>query len=511
MTAPAAASDFWESLHQDLMSGEFLGAVLAFVLVIALRLLLPERARKLVRQPMMFFLGHLVAQTFLHVIPQSQEGVGHRVLLVFALLLLLASIGRSSVLLVLDVGLGRRLERPLPKIIGDLTQGVVYLIVGLSALRAAGIDPGSLLTTSALLTAVIGLSLQETLGNMFAGLAIQMQRPFDVGDWIQFDADPKHIGRVLEINWRATTVITLDEVEVIVPNGALGKVPITNFTKPEPDSRRSIYYVLPYSLAPKRAQRLVLDAIGGSFGVLADPKPSVVTNQFTESGVEYWLRFWTDRFGQRDAVDGGVRDRIWYALSREGIPFAFPNRGVFIHDVSDDSRAREASARANKRIAALMNVDFLALLPKPELERLATVAQSRLYATGEAVVHKGDKSSDLFIINSGSVKIMVPKKKELEEIARLEQGKFFGEMALMTGEPRNAHVVAAEECELIAIDREAFKATLDAHPELAETISRVLAERQAKLTELEQGKEEAAQIEERTSQILGRIKSFFSI
>src|SRR5262249_47572296 len=140
-----------------------------------------------------------------------------------SVLCLLVSISRSAVLFVIEVAIGRGLVRPLPKISRDIVQGLAYAGIGLATLHAAGVRPGSLLTTSALLTAVIGLSLQETLGNLFAGLAIQMQRPFDVDDWIQFDTDPKHIGRVIEINWRATKVLTLDEVEVIVPNATLAK------------------------------------------------------------------------------------------------------------------------------------------------------------------------------------------------------------------------------------------------------------------------------------------------
>lgn len=500
-----------EQLRQDLLSGEAAGVAFAIILLLALRLLLPERGRSLLRQPALLLLAHLVAQSVVRLLPQ--EGTGHRTLLVLAVLLLLASIGRSLVLLVLDVGFGRRLERPLPKIIRDLTQGVVYLLVALSALRAAGIDPGSILTTSALITAVIGLSLQETLGNLFAGLAIQMQRPFDVGDWIQFDTDPKRIGKVLEINWRATKVLTLDDVEIIVPNGTLGKAPIVNYTKPAVASRRNIYFTLPYGSPPKRVHQIVLEAIVDSPGVLREPVPSVVTNQFTDSGVEYWLRFWTEQFHQRDSVDGGVRDRIWYALSRAGISFAFPNRAVFMHEITPESKEREARAKAEARIDSLRKVDFLAVLPAEELARLAGASQTRLYSAGEAVVHKGDTSTELFVIHRGSVRILVPRRKELEEIGRLEAGKFFGEMAFMTGEPRNAHVIAAEECELFAIGQDALKETLEAHPSLAETISRVLAERQAKLAEHASAlsDEQEKQIQDRTSQILGRIKSFFSI
>ena len=141
-------------------------------------------------------------------------------------------------LLVLDTILSRRLDRPLPKIIRDILQGLVYFVLALAILRQLGVEPGQLLTTSALLTAVVGLSLQDTAGNLIAGLSVQLQRPFDVGDWIQFDDNPKNIGRVIEINWRATTLLTLDENEIIVPNGLLAKAPLRNYTKPTNVARR---------------------------------------------------------------------------------------------------------------------------------------------------------------------------------------------------------------------------------------------------------------------------------
>src|SRR5262249_54424470 len=108
----------------------------------------------------------------------------------------LASCGRSLVLLAVDVVFGRRTHRSAPRIFPDLTQAVVYVIVVMLTLRAIGVEPGSLLTTSALLTAVVGLALQDTLGNLVSGLALQMQRPFAVGDWIQFDPDPRQVGQV---------------------------------------------------------------------------------------------------------------------------------------------------------------------------------------------------------------------------------------------------------------------------------------------------------------------------
>jgi small-conductance mechanosensitive channel/CRP-like cAMP-binding protein len=421
------------------------------------------------------------------------------------------------VLLVLDVTLGRRLIRPFPRIIRDITQGIVYLVVLLAALRSAGVEPGSILTTSALLTAAIALSLQETLGNMVAGLAIQVQRPFDEGDWIQFDAEPKHIGRVLEINWRATKVLTLDEVEVVVPNATLAKAPITNFTKPTRTSRRSLYVTVPAEIPPHLVHQTILDALTGSFGVLAEPAPSIVTNQFAEGNVEYWIRFYTDLFDKRDGVDGAARDRIWYALSRIGVTPAAPNRSVQMHQVSRDTRAREDEERALQREIALRGVDFLNVLTDQQRARLAAESRMRMYVSGEVIVRQGDQSAEMFIVESGEVAVVrartngSPKTDKEVELARLGQGKFFGEMALMTGEPRAATVRAHGPCTLIVIDQRALKGVLDTAPGVAEAISRVISERQAALVDDGSAALAIADTEERTSQLLGRIRRFFSL
>jgi small-conductance mechanosensitive channel/CRP-like cAMP-binding protein len=414
---------------------------------------------------------------------------------------------------VLDVALGRRLVRPLPKIIRDITQRLVYIAVLLLALRTAGVEPGSLLTTSALLTAVIALSLQETLGNMVAGLAIQVQHPFDVDDWIQFDSEPKHIGRVIEINWRATKIVTLDEVEVIIPNATLAKAAITNFTKPTQASRRSLYVQTPSHVPPHLVQRTILDAIVGSFGVLAEPAPSVVTNALAEGNIEYWVRFFTDQFHKRDGVDGTARDRIWYALARKGIPLAFPNRSVRL--VETASASLESEARLHKHDEALQHVDFLRVLSDEQRQQLAAKSEIRLYIEGEPIVHQGDNSSEMFIIDSGEVAVLRERADHLgmSEVARLGSGKFFGEMALMTGEPRAATVRAVTPSSLIVIDHGAFSSVLESAPNLAEHISRVIAERQAALAGQDAATQEAsrASVQERSSLLLGRIRKFFSL
>lgn len=485
----------------------------AIVLLIVTRRLLPPKDRKLVRLPMALlfvYLGALAIALFARSGSKPKE-----VLSFVAVLSLLVAVGRLVAVLVLEVLFRRKLGRPVPTILRDIAQGVLYLFLLLGALRAIGFDPGSILTTGAVVTAVIGLSLQETLGNLVAGLAIQIQRPFDVGDWVQLEPDPKRIGRVVEINWRATKVITLEQVEVIVPNGMLAKAPIVNYSKPSPVVRRSVTVNVAYEVPPRRVHETILEAIRDVPGVLVEPAPSVVTNAFGDSGIEYWVRFFSEELDRRDVVDGAVRERIYYALHRANFEIPVPQRKVHLHQVSAESLAREDATRIAEREKALAGIDVLRVLDPAILRRLATAATARLFSPGETIVRQDDDADELFIIERGTVTVLLEAKgKKPSEVTKLGPGMFFGEMALVTGERRQATVRAVSECELVVIGHKAFHDVLAASPNMVKELSRVLAERQ---TMLEEHAERLSTVDHerevslKSIQFIDRIKRFFEL
>ncbi|XYI01359.1 cyclic nucleotide-binding domain-containing protein [Sorangium sp. So ce1128] len=383
----------------------------------------------------------------------------------------------------------------------------------LITLRAAGVEPGSLLTTSALLTAVIGLSLQETLGNLFAGLAIQAQRPFEVGDWIQIEPDPRLIGQIIEINWRATKVLTNDQIELTIPNGTLAKSTIRNFTKPTVTARRTIEVQGPYEAPPPVVEQALLGAVASVPGVLLAPPPFVLTARFDDSGITYQLCFFIDDFARRDRVDSAVRQRIWFAFHRAGISIPFPMRTVRMAEVSPESRERSEADERQRRLQSLRVVDFLAALPPPLLDRLAALSKTCLYMVGEVVIRQGAAGHELFIVQSGEVSVIVGREGgSTAEVARLGPGKFFGEMSLMTGEPRSATIQAVSDCELVKVDKEAFQEILAAAPGIAEKITEVLVARQSALDENVSVRRARAGTEEaKTTALLGKIRQFFSL
>ena len=396
---------------------------------------------------------------------------------------------------------GRRTHRAPPRIFRDLTQAIVYVVVLMLTLRAVGVEPGSLLTTSALLTAVVGLALQDTLGNMVSGLALQMQRPFEVGDWIQFDPDP-----------RAITVVTSDLVEVIVPNALLAKAPIRNFSKPSPVMRRTVSVQGPYGVPPHRVQEAILSALAGTPGVLDEPAPWVQTRAFADSGIEYVVYFFSREFANRDRVDGLVRDRVWYALQRAGVTIPFPIRTVHMHSVSEESEKRDRDRELERRDRVLRCVDFLEVLPPEKHRELAAAARVRLFAPGEIVFRQGERSSDLYVIDRGEAVVELARDGSVLAVAKLGPGKFFGEMGLMTGQPRRATVRAVTECELLVIDHEAFQAALSSTPEVVEKMSELLSTRQAELEAVASSRSpKAGGGQDRSRRLISQIKDFFKL
>jgi small-conductance mechanosensitive channel/CRP-like cAMP-binding protein len=495
------------------LSNSALGIVTTLVTILLCAVAVPkENRREVLRTPLIFFALYLVVVVVS--LPIEDGTRLARVLEVAALFFSLLTLSRALFILIIDVLIGRRLAHPLSQIIRDIIQGVVYAGVGAIVLRQVGVEAGSLLTTSALLTAVIGLSLQETLGNLFAGLAIQAQRPFEVGDWIGLDEFPTNMGRVIEINWRATTVLTNDQVELIIPNGILAKATLRNYTKPTKIVRRTVEVDAPYEVSPARVEEALLNAAKDVPGVLETPQPVVLTRNFAASGITYQLQFWIDDFGIRDRLDSSVRQRIWSAFQRAGISIPFPVRTVHMHAQTSEFKEDARNAEVALRKAALENVDFLAALSEELRLELATRSRTCHYMPGEIVLRQGDVGSELYVVQKGEVAVrLTVNDGNIAEVARLGPGKFFGEMSLMTGASRRATVQALNDTQLVEVSKDAFHALLVKDPHLAEAVTEVLVQRQSEIEEnlTQWTSENDVDANLKSVALLSKIRNFFAI
>lgn len=486
-----------------------LGVVLAIASIALGLAVLPKNERLRMRTPVLLLGAYLVAAGLASVL----DGHVHLTALETASVFFLWSAAGTALLMaLLDGVLAQKAGIPIPRIFRDIIQVAFYFLVAMVTMRSSGVEVSSLLAGSALITAVIGLSLQETLGNLFAGLSIQAQRPFEVGDWITLVDSPEPLGRVVEINWRATKVQTNDRIEVIVPNGVLAKAQIRNLSKPLPFVRRGIRVHAAYEFSPAHVRETLLKAVVDAPGVRTDLAPSVIVEEFDPDGASYRLRYFCDVDEHIHSTDSVVRERIWYAFRRAGIDIPYAQRDIHVYQRQVDDKETVRATHVAMRQRELRRVDIFDVLGEELLAQLAEKVSTRRYATGERILRQGDEGDQLFIIEHGEVAVLVESDgAQPVELARLGKGKFFGEMSLMTGAKRAASVRAVRECAVLVVGKAEFQDVLHQAPELAEKISAILATRQAQLAGTHSGATHITQNTSHAAAILGKIRDFFGL
>lgn len=488
-----------------------IAAGVLILLLLGLRVLLRhERIAEKLRLPGRL-LGLYLALVVAVVLAKLYWPAGHGVLSAVALLVLGLAVILAVSFGLFDLFLGRYRHVAVPRILRDIVIVVVYVVTIFVVLGRHGLDLSSLLATSAVLTAVVGFALQDLLGSIASGLALQIERPFAVGDWVQFDDQE---GRVLEMNWRSTKILTRHSDVVVIPNNVITRQAVINFTSPDPVHRQRIEIGLRYDTPPNRAKQSLLRALRGVAGVLAEPPPLVQLRRFGDSAVEYRVFFYIDDYAQRDAILDEVGTRIWYQLERDELSVPFPTRDVMLHSAEDDRADREAErSREIERIVKMLgHVPFLEPLSASEQQQLARRIRPQFFTAGETVIREGEEGDSLYLIADGEVEVRIGSGEQQHMVARLAGGDYFGEMSLMTGEARTATVVASRDSQFYVISKRAFESLLGSHESLVEEIGRKLESRRAELeaTRSRANDEEGVQSAELQS-LVSRIRRFFNL
>jgi small-conductance mechanosensitive channel len=419
-------------------------------------------------------------------------------------LLFCFSVVLTAGLVLFDVLLARR---PVPRILRDVAQGFAYLVAGFIVLTRAEVDVTKIFTASVLTTAVIGLALQETLGNLMAGLALQMEPDFDVGDWIK--VDDRLTGRIREIRWRVTSLATKNGDLVLVPNGAVARAVLTNFSRPTSAHRQWVYLRMHFRHPPAQVREVILEAVRSVAHVRAEPPPECLLWEFKEDAVTYAVRYWIDDFRMDDSTDSEVRALIWYALHRAGMEIPFPARNIHVTEMTEDRMQRKLDEDYARRVDALSQVDVFRALDAEKIDRLARRLRLAPFGPGEVILREGDPGDSLYVLRSGEVAVRANVRGHARDLTTLRAGQFFGEMSLMTGESRSATVVAKTDVECYIVSKDAFQEILEQKPELAATISEILAKRQADLGSSTEASGPVHVAE--PQQLLSRIAAFFGI
>lgn len=505
---------FSTALYHQLVDGRTVWVVLAWAVITALARWWVPTAQPRLRTPTVMLGLHLV----LAVIAAGTAAAGYdeTITAVAGLAFeLLALIGVVQVL-VFWIAL-RRVGISVPRILVDVVTAIASLVAMIAVGKRAGFSVAGLITTSAVLTAVLGFAMQDTLGNLMGGLALQMDSSIKVGDWITLGkGEPS--GKVTEIRWRYTAIETRNWETIIVPNSMLmkGQVMVFGRRAGQPvKHRRQVDFHVDFRTPPTEVlsvirREMTFDPVPN---MASEPAPQVLFLALRDSYALYCVRYWVEDVAIDDPTDSEIRVRIYFALRRAGVALSIPAQSVFV--TSDDEARRDRKAREEhaRRLRAVARVDLLAPLGPEERDRLADQLRYAPFAGGEAVTHEGDHDDGLYILVRGTAAVRIGHGLAMREVARLHPGQFFGEMSLMTGEVRSATVIALTDLECYRLDKEAFEALVRDRPGLADKVAEILAERREALISARDQADEARSRRLATAKqdLLGRIRSFFSL
>lgn len=371
-----------------------------------------------------------------------------------------------------------------PNILGDLVIVGAWLAWGMMWLREFGLDFTEIVATSAVLTAIAAFAMQDTLGNVIDGIALQSDQSVKLGDWIHLDDIE---GRVVDIRWRSIKLETRNWETVVIPNGLLmrSQFRILGRRIGEPlQWRRWIWFQIDFTEDPQAVITTVEKAVRQAQiqHVSSKPAPNCLMMDFDKSVARYALRYWLTDFALDDPTDSSIRHHIYVALCRAGLTPAIPSQKLFV--VQDDEKYEERNAERNidHRLAMLSGIDLFQGLESLELERLAGLLQPTPYADGDVLAERGAVDDAFHVIVDGEVGLVLPDQEKSDlEVLTLSAGEFFGERGVLLGIPRASTAIACGSVECYKLQKTDFQEYLQIHAHLAEKIAKVMASRHIRL------------------------------
>ena len=394
-----------------------------------------------------------------------------------------------------------------PRLLSDLVHGLLFVLAAIAILIFVFQQAATgFIATSSVLIAVIGFALRYIISDVFSGIALNFDHPYRIGDWVE--PSPGHIGRVAEITWRTTRLITRDGAAIVVPNGLIATGRLVNYSDPEPAFRINLRLSLDPRVPVERAKQVLLAGAIGATRAFPDLRPDVLVQDCGESGVTYVVRFWVPDYAGENMCRDAVLASVLEALRCAGLAASGPKREVTV------ARAGHLDGRKRPPLTALLeNIEpFRAFTPE-ELAALTEQLAEFPVKEGTVIVRQGEPGGSLFFVAEGALEVRVQHNGAELAIDRLAAGDVFGEISLLTGEPRHATVVALTDGLLYQVRKEDIGPLLLRRPELGEGLAAIMSDRQhwnlSRLRSLERAID--AGPAPSSADILRRLRSFFGL
>ena len=385
------------------------------------------------------------------------------------------------------------------------------------------------LATSGLITAIIGLALQGNLSNVVSGIFLNLEKPFEKNDWITVDGQ---LGQVKNISWRTTNLVSIDNMEIAIPNDKLAQATVINLARNDPNfsSGGFVTYdpiVVHPRHNPENIMALLKDALAKA--VPADKRSffgytDVWFGGAKDGGLEFWIAYdCLDRallFSQRSSIMMSIN----HVLTKAGVTMSVghilqtikPDASLLaIQDYSQDQRtydklyapAHNIYLESQKPEFWFRRVNLFKALNDEEFTLISSASDKRFFREGELIIKQGAQGSSMFLIAEGVVEVSLKNDSENEIIVgNLTIGEVFGEMSLLTGAPRVATAKAKRPVVLFEINKEIFSKILKNNDAVLESLSQILASRQLELANIENSLESAENTGDRQRGVLQAIK-----
>ena len=360
-----------------------------------------------------------------------------------------------------------------PKLFLDLSRTFLVLVgtaIVLSTVWKA--DLGGLLTALGVGSLVIGLALQDSLGNVFSGLTLLFEQPVSIGDWIEIGGIE---GKVVEITWRSVHVMTLERDLVIVPNSELAGASLKNYNRP--DSVQGVVLEIGFSCddPPNKVIDVLQQTALESDGVLPTPPPSAFIKEFGDFAITYKIRFFVQDYPSKLKGGNNFKARLWYTAKRNNLTMPYPISGEYEYK----SLAPTVEDIKAKATGVLITVPGWDSLEENSLEEISEQAIVENFAKGEIIIKEGSQLLGLYVIIEGEVELSLGDR---QIIGHLAQGEIFGEKAsLLSGQLADVSVKAIQDVEVLRIDVKTLQHLLSDNPILASKLGEMMELRRKSL------------------------------
>ncbi len=405
---------------------------------------------------------------------------------------------------VLELVLGI-LHLELSQLVGQDQRGIARL-----PLRLAGLDLSGLVTTSAVITGVVAFSMQETLGNILGGLALQVDNSVRIGDWIKID-DVR--GKVVEVHWRHTAVQTNNGSLIVIPNSVLMKSKVDVYSREsKPEFRRWVNFWIEDAVPPQQVIATVQTALRQAHieHISTARPPECIVTDYREGLIQYAVRYWLTNPGHDDTTDSAVRIHFYSALQRQSMSLAHPCMDIRLNADSERRSSARLSAEMEVRKKALGKVALFSSLTEEELAKLAQALRNTPFVKGDTITRQGAVAHWLYLLVGGEADVWFEAEgQERLHCATLKAGDVFGEIGLLTGAPRGATVTARTDALCYRLDKENFASILHERPELADEFAHVLSDRNQVLSAIRSDHAEPEQVQQ--ANYVASIRRFFRL